>query len=230
MKMPFYIEVSNKRLLIIGGGAEAAKRARKYAQAGAKVTVLALSFTEGLKGAASKGTIETVRADVSDTQLVERFISDSDLVMVALDTSEHNESLSIIAKRVHRLLNLTNDASSTEVAVPVEREVHEIRLAATSEGKSVHVTREVLDRAVRFLETQSDLWVLLDVMQEVKQTLRRRGVPLEERMRIYPAVYADRRVREEAGKQNLPGARDAANAAVNRLLDEMSRRQKENVD
>jgi len=230
MRMPFYIQVSNKRILIIGGGTEAAKRARKYARAGAKVTVLALSFTEDLKDAASRGIIDTVLADVSNTQLVERFISDSDLIVVALDTSEHNECLSTIAKRAHRLLNLTNDASSTEVAVPVEREVHEIRLAATSEGKSVHVTREALDRAVRFLETQSDLWVLLDVMQELKQTLRRRGVPLEQRMRIYPAVYADRRVREEAEKQNLTGARDATNAAVNRLLDEMPSREKENVD
>ena len=216
--MPFYIEVSNKRILIIGGGTEAAKRAVKYAQAGAQITVLAMNFNADLQRAAASGTINTIQDDVSNTRLVEQLVSNSDLIMVALDTNEHNETLIAMGQRARRLLNLTNDAASTEVAVPVEQEVHGIRFAATSEGKSVHVAREALQRAACYLEGQSDLWLLFELMQELRQMLRERGVPLQVRMQIYPEVYHDARVREEAEKQNVEGAREAMHLTVNRLL------------
>jgi len=218
--MPFYIDVSKKRILIIGGGNEAAKRSTKYAQAGAKVTVLALNFNAALQQSAARGIIRTIQSDVSNTRLVERLVSESDLVMVTLDTKEHNQTLVAIGQKTRRLVNLTNDAAATEVVVPVEEEVRGIRLAATSEGKSVHVTREALQRAARFLEEQRDLWVLFELMQELRETLRARDVPLDSRMRIYSAVYRDRRVREEAEKQNAPAAREAMYAAIDRLLRE----------
>lgn len=216
--MPFYIEVTNKRILIIGGGTEGSTRAAKYAKAGAQITVLAQQFDSDLQQSAAKGVINIVKAEVSDTKLVERLVSDSDLVMVALDTTEYNETLVSMAQRLRKFINLTNDATATEVIVPVENDVHGIRLAATSEGKSVHVTREALQRAVHFLEGQSDLWLLLELMQELRKMLKTRGIPLERRMRIYAAVYSDQRFREEAGKQNVAGAKEAMNAAVNRLL------------
>jgi len=218
--MPFYIDVSKKRILIIGGGNEAAKRSTKYAQAGAKVTVLALNFNAALQQSAARGIIRTIQSDVSNTQLVERLVSESDLVMVTLDTKEHNQTLVAIGQKTRRLVNLTNDAAATEVVVPVEEEVRGIRLAATSEGKSVHVTREALHRAARFIEEQKDLWILFELMQELRQTLRTRHIPLELRMHIYSAVYRDPRVREGAETQNAQAARDAMYVAVNRLLQE----------
>lgn len=218
MRMPFYIDVAKKRILIIGGGSEGAKRAAKYAAAGAQITVLAQHFNADLQRAGSSGAINTVQADVSDTQLVERLFFNSDLVMVALDTTEFNDALVAMGQRAHRLVNLTNDAAATEVIVPIENEVRGIRLAATSEGKSVHVTREALQRAVCFLEDQGDLWLLFQLMQELRQMLRTRGISLENRMRMYSAVYWDPRLRKEAKRQDLEGAREALYAAVNRLL------------
>jgi len=216
--MPFYIDVANKRILIIGGGSEGVKRATKYADAGAQVTVLAKHFDADLRLAVTRGAIKTVKADVSDTGLVEKLICNSDLVMVALDTRKYNHVLVAMGQRAHKFVNLTNDAAATEVIVPVENEVHGIRLAATSEGKSVHVTREALQRAVRFLEEQRDLWLLFDLMQELRQMLKTRGIPLETRMEIYPTIYWDPHLREEAGKQNIKRAREVMYAAVNRLL------------
>jgi precorrin-2 dehydrogenase/sirohydrochlorin ferrochelatase len=218
MRMPFYIDVANKRILIIGGGSEGAKRATKYAEAGAQVTVLAKHFDADLRLAVTRGAINTVKADVSDTGLVEKLISDSDIVIVALDTTEYNDALVAMGQRAHKFVNLTNDAAATEVIVPVENEVHGIRLAATSEGKSVHVAREALQRAARFLEEQRDLWLLFELMQELRQKLKTRGVPLEARMRIYPAVYWDPSLREQAERQNINGAREAMHAVVDRLV------------
>jgi precorrin-2 dehydrogenase/sirohydrochlorin ferrochelatase len=219
MRMPFYIDVTNKRILIIGGGSEGAKRAAKYTEAGAHVTVLAKRLNRELQAAATSGAVTVVRADASDIRLVDQLIADSDLVMVALDTKEFNDALVAAAQRAHKFVNLTNDAASTEVIVPVENEVHGIRLAATSEGKSVHVAREALQRATRFLEQQRDLWFMLQLMQELRQTLRQRQIPLETRMRIYSTIYWDRRVREQAEGQNMQEARAAMYAAVNRLLE-----------
>jgi len=218
MRMPFYVEVTNKRILIIGGGAEGTKRAAKYAKAGARVTVLAKDFDANLQNILSAGIIETVKGDVSNNQLVDQLIDDSDLVMVALDTNEYNDALVASAHRAGKFINLTNDSTSTEMIVPVEDQVRGIRLAATSEGKSVHVTREALQRAASFLEQQSDLWILLDLMQELRQTLKRRGIPLEKRMRIYPVVYWNKSVREQAAANHIEEARTAMDTAVSREL------------
>jgi precorrin-2 dehydrogenase/sirohydrochlorin ferrochelatase len=222
MRMPFYIEVANKRILIIGGGSEGSKRAAKYAEAGARVTVLAQNFDADLRSVISSGTIETVKGDVSDSQLVDQLINNSDLVMVALDTKEHNNALVAAAHRAGKFVNLTNDSASTEIVVPVEDHVRSIRLAATSEGKSVHATREALKRAANFLEQQSDLWLLLDLMQELRQVLRRRAIPVETRMRIYRAVYWDQRVREQALAGSVEEARAAMYAALSRELQMIS--------
>ena len=160
--MPFYIEVKDKRILIVGGGAEGARRAAKYVKAGATVTVVAQAFSTALQRLIDKGIVEAAKVDVSDNQLVKRFVDNSDLIIVALDTRNHNDALVDVARNSHKFINLNNDSASTEVIIPVENQVHGIRLAATSEGKSVHVTREALQRAVDFLQKQDDLWCLLD--------------------------------------------------------------------
>ncbi|MEM4536911.1 MAG: NAD(P)-dependent oxidoreductase, partial [Nitrososphaerota archaeon] len=146
--MPFFIELSNKTILIIGGGREGAKRAEKYSKTGGRVIVYSRSFDEKIVELGRNGFIELVEGDVDEVDKLEEFIKSSDIVMVTLDTEEYNDLISRIARKHKSLLNLANNAEGTDVVVPIDSSVGPFRIAVTTEGRSSMVAREALQRIV----------------------------------------------------------------------------------
>ncbi len=188
MRVPLLIEMNDKNVLVIGGGGEGVNRARKFSQAKAKVKVLSLEFDPKLKEI--KG-IDLVHGDARDDKLVEELVSWSDLVVVALSSTELNNKIVEFAKKHGTLYNLANDADATEVVVPFEGNVDGIRIALTSEGKSGLVVRDMLKEVKGCLTTRRDLFNLLNIMHEIKLYLKKKGIPSLRRIEIYKKVYSD---------------------------------------
>lgn len=171
-------------------------RAKKFLSAGAKVTVLSLDFTQELMDLAKSGGIVLIRGDASDTNLLDKLISNSDLVVVALKTCEFNRMIIEVARRYNAFVNLANDADETEVVVPFEAEVNGLRIAVTSEGKSGLISREALKRIVEHLSKDLELKDLLDMMYYLKRYMKSRGIPIEVRMKLYFQVFEDELFRD----------------------------------
>ncbi|MEM2547567.1 MAG: bifunctional precorrin-2 dehydrogenase/sirohydrochlorin ferrochelatase [Nitrososphaerota archaeon] len=187
--MPFFIELSNKTILIIGGGREGAKRAEKYSKTGGRVIVYSRSFDEKIVELGRNGFIELVEGDVDEVDKLEEFIKSSDIVMVTLDTEEYNDLISRIARKHKSLLNLANNAEGTDVVVPIDSSVGPFRIAVTTEGRSSMVAREALQRIVNYLSGEQELVRLAEMIHEVKRIVRRSISDPETRMKIYYQVY-----------------------------------------
>lgn len=189
MRMPFFIELSNKTILIIGGGKEGAKRAEKYSKTGSRVIVYSRSFDEKIVELGRNGSIELVKGDIAEVDKLEEFIKSSDIVMVALETEEYNDLISRIARKHKSLLNLANNAEKTDVVVPIDSSVGPFRIAVTTEGKSSMVAREALQKIVDYISTEKELMKLAEIMHEVKKIVRKSISDPETRVKIYYQVF-----------------------------------------
>lgn len=206
MRMPFFIEMSGKTILIIGGGEEGFKRAEKYCKTGARIVVYSRSFDEKIIDLASKEFVELVEGDVAEKEKLEKLVQESDIVMVTLDTREHNEFIKKITEKHKRLLNLANDASETDLVVPVDTTVGPFRVALTTEGKSSMVAREALYRIREVLEKDIELKILADLMYYLKNILKETNLTPRKRMEIYYRVYNDQEFRQSVKTGNMESA------------------------
>ena len=214
MRIPLFIEMQNKDVLVIGGGSIGTSRTRKFSSAGAFVTVLSSDFSDELRELGADGKARLIKGDASNKILLEELISNSDIVVVALDTLELNDTVIGLAKKYGALVNLANDADGTEVVVPFETEVKGLRIAMTSEGKSGIVVREALKRVVDFLSNDREIANLLNLMHHLKVFMKSAGVPVKTRMKLYSEVFGDEEFRARARGGDIDGAKGRAEEII----------------
>ncbi len=214
MRIPLYIEFEDKKVLVIGGGGVGTVRARKFLEAGAKVRVLSLEFSDELRKLAKDGKVELIKGDAFDEELLENLISDSDLVVVAIPSLKVNDIVLKIAKKHKTLVNLANDAERTEVVVPFEDEVEGIRFAVTTEGKSGIVARKVKEAFRRMLEEDEETIFFLKAMEHLKRFMKSHNVPVQLRMKLYFVISADKEFRRLVKEGKVDEAQNLAEKLV----------------
>ncbi|HIP62677.1 MAG TPA: bifunctional precorrin-2 dehydrogenase/sirohydrochlorin ferrochelatase [Archaeoglobus profundus] len=214
MRIPLYIEFSGKDVLIIGGGGVGTSRAKKFIEAGAKVKVLSLEFSDELKKLANEGKVSLIKGDVFNEKNLEKLIAESNLVVVAIPDRRINDIVEKIAKKYKTLINLANDAERTEVVVPFEGEVDGIRFAVTTEGKSGIVARKVKDLFLKVLKEDEEIIPFLKAMEHLKKFMKSHNVPIQMRMKLYFVISSDPEFRELIRKGEVDKARSLAERLV----------------
>lgn len=190
MRLPLYIEFSGKKVAIIGGGDIGSFRAKKFADAGAEVTVYSLEFSSELIQLEKLGKVKLISANAGDLDY-EKVLPNYDLVVVALADKSLNNRIIEVARKFKVLVNVANDANVTEVVVPIEGKVGEIRFAVTSEGKSSIAARKAKEIIEETLKRREDLKCLLEVMDFVKCYMKRLNLPVDVRMKVYSRLSGD---------------------------------------
>lgn len=210
MRMPFFIEMHGKTILIIGGGEVALRRVEKYSKTGARIIIFSKDFKNKLIELASKGVVELVRGDVADTDTLKKLIKESHITMVTIGTKKYNEKIKEIAEKYNKLLNLANDSEETDVVVPIDSRIDSIRVAVTTEGKSSMVAREALLRIIKYLKEDEELNNLMELMYMIKNIVKKREVVIKERMKIYHEVFSNSLFREALRSGDLDRAKAVA--------------------
>lgn len=206
MRIPLYIELSGKNVLIIGGGGVGTSRAKKFLRAGANVRVLSLDFSDELK----EMNVELVKGDARDERLLEEHIRWCDLVTVAIPDTGANDLVIRLAKKHKALVNLANDAEKTEVVVPFDGEVDGIKFAVTTEGKSGVVARAVRDKFLQVLREDEEILNLLKAMDFLKKHMKEANVPVNVRMKMYFAISGDGEFRSLVREGRVEEAKEFA--------------------
>jgi precorrin-2 dehydrogenase / sirohydrochlorin ferrochelatase len=103
--VPVLLEASALRVLVVGGGAVAGRKAGLFAAAGAEVRVVSPASGEVIRALAESGRV---------TLLARRFeagdIGDADLVVAATDDRATNAQVARAARAAHRLVNVADAA------------------------------------------------------------------------------------------------------------------------
>jgi len=214
MRIPLFLELEGKNVLIIGGGGVGTSRAKKFLEAGANIRILSLTFNDELKKLKETGKIELIEGNAFDRDTLEQLIASSDLVTVAIPSLKINDVVMEIAKKYKTLVNLANDADRTEVVVPFDGEVEGIRFAVTTEGKSGVVARRVRDSFRKMLEEDEETLYFLKAMYHLKQYMKANNVPVKLRMKLYFVIAANPEFRRLVREEDIDGARKLAEELV----------------
>ena len=199
MRIPLYVEVEGRNVLVVGGGNVGTRRALKFLEAGANVRVLSKEFSSRLvEKSREEQRLQLIRADASNPGEVESLVRWADIVVLATDNLELNRRISRLARKYGRLVNNATDASDTEVVVPFELEVNGIRVAVTTEGRAGVVARLAAERIKNLLESDVELRTLMEVMSRAKEYMKKVIGSPKKRFPIYFELADDEKLRSLA--------------------------------
>ncbi len=207
MRVPLWLEFGGRRVLVVGGGRVGTRRALKFLRAGAEVRVLSLWFSDELRREASRNPrLVLVKADASDEQLLDELVKWADMVVIATDNREVNEKVWRMAEKYRKWVNDATDAERTQVVVPYEGEVHGLRFAVTSEGKTGVAARHARDRIGEWLSRDRELQALYDAMKEAKKILKATIPDAKKRFPIYFEIEKDAEFMEAVRRGDVEAA------------------------
>ncbi len=214
MRIPLYIEMSGKNVLIIGGGGVGTSRAKKFLEAGANVKVLSIEFTSEIKELEKDNPRLELIEDDANTFNLEPLFEWAHFVTVAVGDLKLNEIVKELAVRKKCFLNLANDSSRTEVVVPFDGEYGGIRFAVTTEGKSGVVARMVRDSILEMLKGDDEKIYLLKAMDYLKKYMKAEKVPIDLRMSLYFEISSNEEFRSLVKEGKVEEAKNLAERLV----------------
>lgn len=135
--VPLLVEGSGLEVLVVGGGAVAARKARTFLDAGARVRVVAPTMHESLTSLAdAHGALELERRGYRDGD-----VGDATLVVVATNDRAVNARVAADARRAHRLVNVADAPDDGNVATMATHRAGGLVIGVSAGGVPAAATR-----------------------------------------------------------------------------------------
>ena len=163
---PIFLDVTDRPVLLVGGGHVALEKIGKLVDHGARVTVVAPELIPEVRS-----YVEDGRAGLIERPFLSGDTAGSYLVMVATDDGEVNRRVADEARAAGILVNAADDASNCDFILPSLVRRGELAIAASTGGTSPAMARWLRERLEDFLDDRvvglGDL--LADVRREVRE-------------------------------------------------------------
>jgi siroheme synthase-like protein len=166
---PVFLEMKDRRCVVIGGGAVAERKVEGLVAAGANVTVISPGITDGLKELLKQGAIRHVARKY---QAGDR--AGYDLVFVATDNSEINASVSSEARSLRIWVNSADDPDHCDFILPAVIRRGDLAVAVSTGGVSPAVTRAIREELDEYFH--ADYARFVQIAGEVRKELREKSV------------------------------------------------------
>ncbi|MBA8888591.1 uroporphyrin-III C-methyltransferase/precorrin-2 dehydrogenase/sirohydrochlorin ferrochelatase [Dokdonella fugitiva] len=192
---PLFADLRQRAVLVIGGGAVAARKVEGLLRAGAAVTVGAPALDAGLAALAAEGRIRHRAGRYVDEWLDDGGIRDGGssagrcwLVVVATDDATLNRRVAAAAERRRMFTNVVDDAELSSFHVPAVVDRAPLQIAISSGGAAPMLARLLRER----LETVLDaaLGPLAALAARFRTRIRARHPEPAARRRFYSSLFA----------------------------------------
>lgn len=193
---PLIIDLKGKKVVIVGGGKIAYRKAKVLEEEGANITFISPEFKEDvLKFALEKGYELVLRkAKVADFQ-------EALLVILATNDTEGNQELAKALPK-HQLVCVVDDANQGNVLFPATVRRGNLQIAVTSNGASPKLTRKLKkDFEQQFDESWIDYTAFLAT---ARQQILQSKLTFEEKQAVLLEILDERyRVKSEERQKKL---------------------------
>ncbi len=205
---PIFIDLSNFRVLVIGGGKVGTKRALAFKKYGANVCVISLDFSQDLLNS----DIRLIKEDANkiDGSIIEKY----DIILTCTNNFELNEKLCNIAKNLRKLCNNPTNPENSNFIVPIFYSDNDMEIAITTKGKSSIVAKEILSKTIS-IANSPEMRNLLSAMYDVKTLLKKKVADPSVRYSFYHKIYNDEKFKYYATNGLLEKALHRAEEIIN---------------
>jgi siroheme synthase-like protein len=166
---PVFLEMKDRRCVVIGGGAVAERKVEGLVAVGANVTVISPAITDGLRELLIEGAIRHVAREY---QTGDR--AGYDLVFVATDNSEINAVVSNEARSLRIWVNSADDPDHCDFILPAVIRRGDLAVAVSTGGVSPAVTRAIREELDQYVS--ADYASFVQIAGEVRRELREKSV------------------------------------------------------
>ena len=165
---PAYLDIKNRKCLVVGGGAVGARKVKMLLKCGASVTVISPVVSEQLKNLADSGAITLHRRSYRSSDLAGIF-----LVIGATDDDKLNRQISDDAKRLNLLCNIADRPQDCNFILPSIVSRGDLTISISTSGKSPALAKKLRKN----LEDQfgEEYAVFLQLMGAIRKKLLRRS-------------------------------------------------------
>lgn len=139
--IPIMLNVSDRRVVIIGGGDAAFKKVKNLLNHDRKITVISSEFDSRF----SSVPIERITLHIDDPAEVDRFLESGNIVVIATDDPKLNQMLEDVCNKKHILYNRVDEASSPFI-FPASFESNGVIVSVSTIGRTPSLTRYIRDR------------------------------------------------------------------------------------
>jgi len=167
---PVFIELQDRRCLVIGGGREAQRKVEGLLGADGRVDIVSPTLTEDLQRMLAEGKI----ASWQQRDYREGDVEGYEVVMVATDDGKVNAEVSAEGKRRGVWVNAADDTENCDFILPAVIRRGNITLAASTGGTSPALARRLREELEAYLT--EDMPALAELLAEVRDDLRSRGI------------------------------------------------------
>ena len=205
---PLFADLAGRRVLVVGGGAVAERKAEALLEAGAVVAVGAPALTATLQDWAATGRISVHAGGFEET-----WLDDCWLVIAATDEPLVNRRIATLATRRRLFVNVVDDADLSSFHVPAVIDRAPLTIAISTGGAAPVLARLMRERLEAWLDPA--LGPLAALTARWRGRIRARLPELGARRRFYERLLTG------AVPALLRGAQSAqAEAEAERLLAE----------
>ena len=128
---PIYLDVKDRKCLVVGGGAVGTRKVETLLECGAKVTVVSIDASEKLKKLSNSGLIRLKERAFQTDDLESVF-----LVVVATDDEDLNVKVHAAAERRRVLCNIADRPEACNFILPSIVSRGDLTIAISTSGKS----------------------------------------------------------------------------------------------
>ncbi len=188
--LPLFVKLAGRAVVVVGGGAMAAVRARQLAEAGARVIVVAPAIRDDVVALAS--VVHRRRFEPADL--------DGAWFAVAAATREVNRGVAAAAEARRILVNAVDDPDSASAYTGGVVRRGDATVAISTAGRAPALAGLLREAIAAALPQELERWI--EAAESERVLWKRQGVPLALRrpllLRKLDALYADEAGRGEA--------------------------------
>ncbi len=156
---PMFVDLSQKKILVIGGGKIAARRVRTLLKFASHITVVSPEFCEELKQLLQEQArkmdpeIDYIERAVKKEELEQEgggpLFERTDLVLAATNDHELNRTIATICRKKKIQVNTADDKSLCDFYFPAVAEIDGVMIGINSSGKSPEKVKKVREKLER---------------------------------------------------------------------------------
>jgi precorrin-2 dehydrogenase / sirohydrochlorin ferrochelatase len=158
---PIMLDLTGKRVVVIGGGKVAERKVKGLKEADANITVVAPTVTPFLEQLAEQKNIQWIKKIFSPEDVKDAF-----LIVAATDKREVNQMVMKAAKP-HQLVNVVDDPEHSNFHVPAVVRRGRLNIAVSTGGASPIFTKKICREIANIYDEDYERYI--DFLYECRQ-------------------------------------------------------------
>ncbi|KGP72625.1 NAD(P)-binding protein [Pontibacillus yanchengensis] len=180
---PVMLNLTNKKVLVVGGGAIAYRKIAGLQDTGARIQVVASTVDSDIEALERVDAISVERKTFEPSDLEGAF-----LVIAATDSKEVNDWISKEAAD-HQLVNRADESAAGNTIIPSSIKRGKLTIAVSTEGASPKLTKQIKQELTRKYDESYEAYV--DFLHDVRRHLQHSNLNHETKHQLLEQVLED---------------------------------------